>query len=296
VFEFLETKSRVAGTSLGGRIPGKININTIWDPETFQALCDAQASNNTSFTAADVSSIYTAVTGQRTKGVGGTPSATDQPFIGMAAGTNAATAGTQYPNGTGMANTLLAPGGAQGRFLFEGSAGATHPYLRAMLLNKIYNNVTTRSNTYAVWLTTGFFTVAPTGTNPAQLQAEWGLSQGINIRHHMFAVIDRTQIGMPSTSYGSTGSAVTSTGSSTITITGAAKMPSAGDVVQIDSGLNIEAVVVRSVSGTSFTATFNKTHASGVTVVGMTAGNPGPQPNFSAKDNSAVIPYYSIID
>src|SRR5262249_39063281 len=32
--------------SLGDRVPGKININTIWDVETLQALCDKQTSNN----------------------------------------------------------------------------------------------------------------------------------------------------------------------------------------------------------------------------------------------------------
>ena len=37
-------------------MPGKINLNTIWDPETWAALCDAQPANG--FTAKDVSDIY----------------------------------------------------------------------------------------------------------------------------------------------------------------------------------------------------------------------------------------------
>jgi hypothetical protein len=32
-------------TDMGDRVPGKININTIWDPETLQAICDPQSSN-----------------------------------------------------------------------------------------------------------------------------------------------------------------------------------------------------------------------------------------------------------
>ena len=33
-------------------MPGKINLNTVWDPETLLALCDPQPGNH--FTAADV--------------------------------------------------------------------------------------------------------------------------------------------------------------------------------------------------------------------------------------------------
>jgi hypothetical protein len=43
--EFLECGSRAASVAPGGRVPGKININSIWDPETFLALCDPQPSS-----------------------------------------------------------------------------------------------------------------------------------------------------------------------------------------------------------------------------------------------------------
>ncbi|MCI0462448.1 MAG: hypothetical protein L0Z62_36315, partial [Gemmataceae bacterium] len=45
VFEFLATHQRALQTAVGGRLPGKINLNTIWDPETFLALCDPQPGN-----------------------------------------------------------------------------------------------------------------------------------------------------------------------------------------------------------------------------------------------------------
>src|SRR5207245_135948 len=41
LFEFLETGNRAAGMTPGGRIPGKVNINTVYDQETFQAVCSA---------------------------------------------------------------------------------------------------------------------------------------------------------------------------------------------------------------------------------------------------------------
>ena len=45
LFEFVGTRDRTVNVSPGGRVPGMININTIWDPEVFLALCDAQAGN-----------------------------------------------------------------------------------------------------------------------------------------------------------------------------------------------------------------------------------------------------------
>src|SRR5581483_11192672 len=60
LFEYLQTSSRVAGAvdinygtadpfqgqHVARRMPGKININTIWDPEILLALVDPQQSNN----------------------------------------------------------------------------------------------------------------------------------------------------------------------------------------------------------------------------------------------------------
>src|SRR5205807_5253360 len=43
--ELLAAGSFMNGSSFGGRLPGKLNINTMADKEVFQALCDALAPN-----------------------------------------------------------------------------------------------------------------------------------------------------------------------------------------------------------------------------------------------------------
>jgi hypothetical protein len=202
VLEFLETKDRAAGTAAGGRIPGKINLNTVWDPETFRALCDPQPPNG--FTTADVDAIFKQMLLLRTPA--GAPGPKDRPFLSLA---NAFTAPNdpQYPAGTGIEDTLLRSYGDPNdpaRRLFQvpftnvpGHAnvpGQEHPYLRDQLLIKLFNNVTTRSNVFAVWVTVGFFEVTDETARPVKLGAEIGRSEGQTVRHRMFAIVDRSTL------------------------------------------------------------------------------------------------------
>jgi len=189
------TPPLTASSAVGARIPGKININDIWDLQTFQALCDPQKSNNFS----DVSALFQQVLQSRTPGhaggLGGGPGARYNPFVGMAAGF-IATGDTQYPNGSSIENTLLrsSGGSGQGPRLFQPtSLASSHPYLQDQLLSKIFTNVTTRSNVFAVWVTVGFFQVLDNQTPPT-LGSEIGLPAGKPIRHRMFAIVDRSQI------------------------------------------------------------------------------------------------------
>lgn len=305
LFEFLETHSRAAGVRPGGRIPGKININTIWDPETFRALCDRQNSN--AFTAADVDRAFNSMLAARTPAslpVNGilVPQAIgpqDEPFVGMAAA-HAPVGDGQYPNGSGINNTMLRAahpsGEATSPRLFD-VPGQHHPYLRNQLLNKVYNQVTTRSNVFAVWLTVGFFEVTDETSKPVKLGAEINLGSGTNVRHRMFAIVDRTTMGIPGERLAKSRAAI-APGRQMMRLqrTNDEKSMVPGTVVMVDSGRAAESVVVQAVEADGFLALFQKPHRAGCPIRKMVPGNPGPQPAFSVRDSGALVPYVTVID
>ena len=207
LFGFLETADRAAGVSRFGRVPGRINLNTVWDPEVLQALLDPQTSNY--FTSNDVTTLWQSLLATRTPGLpanntaGGVIGATDRPFLDAAAAFLPTTdVQTTLPNGgapvgRGIKDTIFrarAPGGANGTVrLFTPAAANANPYLQYEMLTKLSNNVTTRSNVFGVWLTVGFFQVANDQTTPPKLGPEIGYPN-TNIRHSFFAVVDRTQV------------------------------------------------------------------------------------------------------
>jgi len=199
-FEFLTVRPRGVSMSTNSRIPGRININNIWDKETFLALCDKQAAN--AFTPTDVDTIWMQMMSSRSPS--GFPTGADRPFKGFAV-PYASPGDPQWgTNGSDTQDTLfrlITPGG-NGVFEVPSATAPPggHPVLRWEVLNKIYNNVTTRSNIFAVWTTVGFFEVIDDTTKPPKLGAEVGLAQHQNIRHRFFAIIDRTNIRDPSQS------------------------------------------------------------------------------------------------
>src|SRR5262249_55078818 len=91
LFEFLETGTEAAGASPGGGLPGRVNLNTVWDPEVFRAVCDPQPANR--FKAKDVNDRFTQLfydpagsapdPWRRTQGL--TPGGSDRPLKAFAA-------------------------------------------------------------------------------------------------------------------------------------------------------------------------------------------------------------------
>jgi hypothetical protein len=321
-------------TTLGDRVPGKININNVWgtgpgtsvgDSEILNALCDPQTSNN--FTSTDVSTIFGELTSTRSPS--GSPSGTDVPYWGGSTGLYPGT-DTQFPGyniNYGLYRAASAGGAGGTQRMFEPqtppASPSSVPYIRYQLLNKIFNNVTTRSNVFAVWVTVGFFEVIDDTSRPVKLGAEIGRAENRNIRHRLFAIIDRTNLNVFSpitTLYGTPGTlAVTAPGLQTVQVKRlsarittadsllATSQPfwtiQAGSTIVVGTATNQELVTVQAVNSAvnppTITAYFNRVHEATEPVnINVVPGNPGPQARFNPHDPiyAPVVPYFSIIN
>lgn len=304
--EFADAGIRQAGANIDGRNPGKINLNTLLDQEPFTGLCDIQA--NSYFTAADVTLIFSNFLSQRSPGASRIPSASDRPIRSLATGwTNASAT-------DGVESTLLASLGATNSAatarLFEPpSLAGTHPNMRWSLLSKIFNNVTTHSNVFAVWVTVGFFEVDDSVT-PPKLGSEVGRKENRHIRHRMFAIVDRSALQLFSTK----GAAAVPAANTTLqgalplapytvavnSLTGAGANGKTfqiqpGTLLTVDTGASMEEVVVLATDTTNktITAWFTMAHANGFEIT--VRGNPGPIPRYNMRNDPNVVLHYSII-
>jgi hypothetical protein len=401
--EYVQTRSRAAGVARGGRVPGRININMLWDtvptadnakqpnPSVFQALCDAQPGNWFSYTLGNptqpllpppTDNVGTVLQrflnptqnlpanlkgtfgrSMTPDGAGGyMPGHLDAPIWPFSIGPNSVNPATPpapvpnvvpdpldpnavvlpaTPTPRGIQNTLLrcsvppnyaappyyplTPGGQTLTFdPYPIDTDVTHPinpYVRLELLNKIYNNISTHSNVFAVFVTVGFFEVAkdPTGTTyigdqflPVKLGAEIGFAEGRNIRHRMFAIVDRSQL----TAFSTTSTqAVTVPGytnppheavepavvqiqltqtAGTSARTGRPWAVQANSVLVYDPNTDYEETIVVQQDATGkLWGKFRKSHAAGCSVISR--GNPGPWPRYNPRNDTAVVPFFAII-
>jgi hypothetical protein len=177
------------------RLPGKINLNTVWEEDVFLALCDPQLSN--SFNAGTVLALFRDLKKSRTVldsqpgSNGETPSKNDRPFRSLATGLYP-TGDAEFP-GAGLPDTLLRRAGTSSLPILAVSE-LEHPYQKFELLTKIFNQVTVRSNVFAVWVTVGFFEVTDAEARPVKLGRELGREENRHVRHRMFALVDRTRM------------------------------------------------------------------------------------------------------
>jgi len=324
-FEFLERGGEMAGVSRQGRVPGLVNLNTIWDIEVFRALCDANGASN--FTPAQVDAIFAQMLNLRTPDPNRFPAAADRPFRPLSTG-NLPLGDPQHPylpatSSVGINDTLFREDGSgTGARLFQvpgppSNPQVVHPYQQMELLNKIFNNVTTRSNTFAVWLTVGFFEVTDDTVNPPRLGKEIGKDENKQVRHRFFAVIDRTQLTLFAQG-GKTanGAAIPGPGTFEIqvlnpqtgqpTLTGQSPNGTtwniqAGMTLEVNTGNATEVVVVTGFPmpnpNNSFFATFTKAHPANFPIT--CRGNMGPwiQPNqpYEVRKDQQVVPFYTVI-
>jgi hypothetical protein len=185
--------------SSGGRRPGMINVNTIWDTEILSALTDPPTTagdpNAVNFFGQnEVGQAWSAINQRRRQALvagGDTPGPEDHPILGFA------NPGPDDPNNPPPTGTFPTKPGIGGTALagdFNNSAEPNRRYLYDEMLTKIANHMTTRSNTFAVYLTVGFFEVLDDTVRPVKMGAEIRTRNGLPIRHKMFAVVDRTQL------------------------------------------------------------------------------------------------------
>jgi hypothetical protein len=273
-------------------------LNTVLDHQIFESICDQNSSSR--FTANDVytatpspAGAWATLLAQRDAGTLG--SSTALPFLGLASG-NIATGDTQYANGLNINDTLLAstPGAPpQPRALQAASLAPKNPYFYDQIMAKIANQVTNRSHVFAVYLTVGFFRVlsdpaVPAGTLPVKLGGEIGArnTPPTNIRHHLFAIVDRSaltqlQISQQFQAVTTTGSDITfqspiTTGPLSQTVKVGALSSSAGVQpawsIQVGTRVQVgsETVTVTAVNplagASSLTANFMSQHPSGTNV------------------------------
>jgi hypothetical protein len=380
-FEFAETKSRAAGVAMGGRVPGRININMLWDSdyEIFEGMCDAKAptgkitnatnaspiqittmtphglatgaivaisgvvgntnangpgwtityvdpnnftlngsSGNAGYTSGgtwslllpnlfsesavyvdntgtlqpqnDVQTVFNNFIAQRstqmaTDLIGHMPGnpTQDAPVWGFSVGpyTGALTIDNLDPNfiikpatpvQRGITNTLLRAGSSTPTIFDPYPQDSSlqlpmNPYRRYQLLTKIYNNLTTHSNVFGVWLTVGFFEVIDDTVSlaPFKLGPEIGSADGRQVRHRMFAIVDRSQMVAfgsktppPPFGYLASGNILNATNASPIVIT----------VSGTPNLVNGQTVSITGVTG--------NTAANGTWVIGAVTPNAGP--------------------
>jgi hypothetical protein len=197
------------------REPGRINLNTIYTPETWQGLMSSFSANMASSTSFNNFIIsrrgYGATNGvldmdPNTK----FPTEFGRPFrspgLAQRMVPKLAT-DTLTPSRETDATVLRADSTGLAPLFQYTSTGATapdntnqNPYFCYQAIQRLGNMVTTRSNVYAVWITVGYFEVtpAPTGYSTAiypdgyQLGQELGSDTGEIQRHRAFYIFDRT--------------------------------------------------------------------------------------------------------
>jgi hypothetical protein len=208
------------------REPGRINLNTIYDQNVFNALT-AGAGTDTNAVKPTWDDFKKSRSGSTGTGILDMPAANSptefaHPFRSFAGATMIPTLpGDPLKPKREIDVTLMRENSTDGLPLFRVSSTAPtacdntdrNPSFYYQGLQRLSNMVTTRSNVFAVWITVGYFEVQPapttgkkhaTGTawtaaeyqlvypDGYQLGAELGIDTGQLVRHRAFYIIDRT--------------------------------------------------------------------------------------------------------
>lgn len=208
---YLAASGPQSGVPVGGRVHGKININTAWHPAVLRALLDRNDANF--FRDVDVSGapaaawerMTTAGTAARSPVWPNVLTTTpvnptdphDTPFRGLG--------DVIFRGATAGLGSSSPPAQPRPLFYNQDPTDATiglpvpaqdHTAVLAEPLKKMFNNVTTTSNAFAVWITVGFFEVRnpPDATGRVYLGKELYEEIPGDRRFKFFSIVDRTQL------------------------------------------------------------------------------------------------------
>ncbi len=189
------------------RVPGKININTVFNTDVWDGLMGPVYRTSTTFT--DMNDSRTSSAG----GPGPYPTEFPNPFR-PAEAVNYMPLANLVPDRAVDATLLRRPATGGGDGLFDYDSIGVHnntnrnAYFRHDERQRLGNMVTTRSSVFAIWVTIGFFEVEPDGTlstigggdpnDPAPFPGmemegiELGSDDGSIKRYRGFFVVDRS--------------------------------------------------------------------------------------------------------
>lgn len=232
LLEFVEVPTRT-NVNLGvgspfaiQRVPGKINLNTVRHPDVLAALLDDENQFDLQIATAPNAPVLLDRTeagrdwwNQLTLARSAVPAgATADPFYGGGSaglpfpglpgsrplrgfGAMAGGAGTPTLDET-ILRALPADGapGLDRRHLHqvgtnsEHTGGSLDPQVRERMLSKIANNVTTRSNTFAIFITVKYFRAIEDTTNGGAIRIGEPLNGVYTPEHRGFFIVDRTKL------------------------------------------------------------------------------------------------------
>ncbi len=306
--ELVDVPCQISGVGMGDRTPGRLNLNGVLPVPingnlkaiTIEALLDAQAANQYT-TQTHVDPFAASLLNARTPGYNQNPqgppvlSGNDTPYWGL--GLGAASTPTQ----TTLWVHQPAPGPVLSSLLPTSSIATLDPYSQSDFLNKLFNNSTTRSNVFAVWVTVGFFAVNAQG----QLGAEIALSEGQQVRHRMFAIVDRTGLSSMNTTTTTAITAAPTPQSLQGIVPATVTDPRTNRTWTLSSGMLLtfepntpnEETVMTTSSGGQIVATFSKNHPAmpGGSYKILSRGNPGPWLQYNPLQDSSVVLYSAIL-
>jgi hypothetical protein len=177
-------------------------------------VLDAQASNR--FTQNDVDNAWNALQGWRNQNYPAPGQiqrieSNDRPFVGPTSSLVDPTSGQVLPPNrlfTSVRPDMLwsenvAPKNTENYVPGPSPGGYASAVEKYEMVSKVFNQFTTRSNTFAVWLTVGYFEVKNPGPynemNRPVLGRELGELEGNVTRHRFFSVVDRTNLSIEET-------------------------------------------------------------------------------------------------